>query len=84
MRTHFLKTVQPYFSDVRSRSKSFELRKDDRGFAVGDVLILQEYDPVSGAYTNEQEERVVGYIFRGGLFGLSEGYCILGFQNERG
>lgn len=41
---HTLKTIQPYFGEVESGNKNFEVRKDDRNFQKGDILFLQEYD----------------------------------------
>jgi len=40
---HVLKTVQPYFEALWSGEKRFEVRKNDRGFQVGDSLCLREY-----------------------------------------
>ena len=37
---HVLKTVQPYFEALWSGEKRFEVRKNDRGFEVGDSLCL--------------------------------------------
>ncbi len=45
MRTHSLKTWPGPFSAVLDGTKTFELRQDDRAYAVGDILILKEYDP---------------------------------------
>lgn len=39
---HELKLLDKYFDDVASGVKSFEIRKNDRNYAVGDVLILRE------------------------------------------
>lgn len=43
MAKHYLKTVEPYYSDVEQGLKDFEVRKNDRPFDIGDVLILQQY-----------------------------------------
>ena len=45
MTTHYLKCWPVYFGLVLSGAKQFELRKNDRNYQVGDVLILCEYDP---------------------------------------
>jgi len=42
---HELKTWPEYFKDVKSGKKSFEIRKDDRDFNKGDVLLLREFKP---------------------------------------
>lgn len=76
-----LKTIQPYFNDVRIGRKTFELRKDDRDFEVGDKLILDEYDPETDSYSGEKEYGEIIYILRDApQFGLMEGYCILGLK----
>ena len=45
MRFHRLKVWPEFFSHLESRHKQFEIRKDDRGFQVGDMLLLCEWDP---------------------------------------
>jgi len=47
-RIHQLKTIQPYFNEVVEKRKTFEIRKFDRDFNVGDILLLSEYDPTIG------------------------------------
>ena len=75
---HELKIGTCYFGDVQSGIKSFELRKNDRGFEVGHILWLREYDPMKEIYTGESVRKAITYILNGGDFGLMEGYVILG------
>jgi hypothetical protein len=42
--THELKTIQPFFDDVWTGRKKFEVRKADRPYAEGDNLALREWD----------------------------------------
>ena len=42
MKTHDLKILPEYFEAVTSGMKTFELRKDDRGFATGDHVDFWE------------------------------------------
>lgn len=42
---HELKTLPEYFQAVKRGEKTFELRRDDRPYAVGDTLLLREFDP---------------------------------------
>lgn len=72
----------------RSARATSSARYDDRGFAVGDVLVLQEYVPpicrvpdqgparveveLTGHYTDREVEVVVTHVLRGGAFGLTE------------
>lgn len=43
--THELKVIPPYFDALVSGSKTFEVRKNDRAYQRGDVLILREWHP---------------------------------------
>lgn len=66
--THELKTWPESFEAVQSGAKTFELRRDDRGFAVGDRLLLREWTP--DGYTGRQCYRLVTYIVGPDRFGL--------------
>lgn len=71
---HELKILPQYYEKVISKKKKFELRKDDRGFEVGDMLVLNEFD---GDYTGRCCIAKVDYKLEGGEYGLEKGYCIL-------
>lgn len=43
MKTHELKILSKYFWDIVVEQKTFEIRKNDRDFQVGDRLILKEF-----------------------------------------
>lgn len=47
---HHLKSWPVFFERVISGTKTYEIRRNDRDFRVGDVLYLQEWDPVHGQY----------------------------------
>lgn len=72
--THELKCWPEYYGEVEAGRKTFEIRKDDRGFRVGDKLILREYNPQSQTYTGRSCQRVVTYITD---FGQSCGYVVM-------
>lgn len=40
---HELKCSSEYFNRIQTGQKTFEIRKNDRNFQVGDVLILRDY-----------------------------------------
>lgn len=85
-RTHELKCIKPYFQEICSGIKQFELRKNDRNYQVGDTLILREYHPIiSGCdYTGYLAEVTITYILENvPLFGLKDGYAILGIELQR-
>lgn len=50
-----LKIWTEYFDAVASGKKTVELRNDDRGFAVGDTLILREWQPSTEDIMNTME-----------------------------
>lgn len=77
---HELKTWNEYFSMVFSGSKSFEVRKNDRDFKLLDEVLLREFDPNTEKYTGRILHRRISYIFKGGQFGIEEGYVVLGLQ----
>lgn len=94
MKIHELKILPEYFEKVLDGSKTFELRKDDRGFNVGDVLILREYIPgyrdwtgpeeviIEEKYTGREVHKKISYIYKGcpnGL-GLRTGFSILALK----
>jgi hypothetical protein len=79
-RVHSLKTVQPYFNDVASGAKKFEVRHDDRNFQVNDVLILKEYDPKNHTCTGKILVAKVTYILRDYTFGMLPDHVVMGIQ----
>ena len=52
---HLLKCVQPHFDDLKSGEKTYELRKNDRDYQVGDILVLTLFDPETYQYDNCQQ-----------------------------
>lgn len=75
--THELKTTQPYFEEVFKGNKRFELRKNDRGFNIGDTMILREWNEENKKYTGRKIRLEIRYILED-YPGLEKGYCILG------
>jgi len=51
--THELKIWPQYFNRVLDGSKTFEVRKNDRGFQFGDSVILKEWDPTEDEFDEE-------------------------------
>ena len=79
---HELKIWPSYYDAVRSGAKTFELRKDDRGFAIGDRVHLREWDPDHRVdYTGRGAHLEITYIVRDAeRFGIMPGYCVFAFQ----
>lgn len=78
-RKHNLKTWPEYFEDVLHGVKKFEIRRDDRGFRVGDILELVEYLPEPDEFTGRHLHAEV--IYRTD-FEQKAGYVVLGIRLE--
>lgn len=52
MTTHDLKCLKQFMSRIQTGQKTFEIRKNDRDYQVGDVLRLHQYDPESKVQWN--------------------------------
>lgn len=75
-----LKVWPEYFDDVRSGVKPFELRKNDRSFEVGDILILAEFNNEKQKLTGRITIKEITYILHEFQNVLKEGYVILGLK----
>lgn len=74
---HKLKSWPDYFHAVKIGVKTFEIRKNDRDFQVGDTLRLCEYDDDEMVFSGDELDRQVTYITQG-VFGLPDDVCIMG------
>jgi hypothetical protein len=68
------------FAQVRARRKTCEIRREDRAFETGDVLVLKEWDPVTETYSGEVELREVMHVTHGGEWGLPPGLCVMSIR----
>lgn len=76
-KVHCLKTWPEFYWEVIAGNKTFEIRKDDRDFKEGDMLILQEFDPEEQKYTGEMKSFLVSHLMRNGKLFPAEGYVIM-------
>lgn len=79
-KVHSIRLAKTYFNDVASGKKSFELRKNDREYKVGDMLEMLEF--ADGKNTGRIIQAEVVYMLEG-YKGLEEGYCILGISVKK-
>jgi hypothetical protein len=77
MADHVLKCWSQQFWAIRSGVKTFEYRKNDRGYRVGDIVVIREYDPKTGAFSGAEICRTITHMLTSG-FGLPDGFAILG------
>lgn len=75
---HELKISPEYFMDVVSGKKTFEIRKNDRDFKVGDYAKLNEYDAENG-YTGESMTFEITYVMTDAEY-VKEGFAVLGIR----
>ncbi len=71
---HKIRIGTSFFSDAYSNIKSFELRKNDRGYKAGDILEMMEFE--DGRYTGRMVRKLVTYMLED-YTGLEDGYCIM-------
>ena len=76
-KVHEIKIAASYYDDVTSGRKRFELRKNDRGYKVGDTLKMLEFE--DGKHTGRIIDADIIYMLED-YAGLEEGYCILGID----
>lgn len=76
--TRALKTVHEYFEAIVEGKKTFDVRRFDRPFKVGDKLLLQEYLGEDG-YSGEEWEGSITYILDNPEY-CKKNYVILGIQ----
>jgi hypothetical protein len=63
----------------KSCPKTYELRVNDRGYKVGDLICLFEWDPKTELYGRKALVKV-GYLTPGGSFGLPDNMCIMAIE----
>lgn len=90
---HELKIWPSGFEAILAGEQTFEYRRNDRDFAVGDVVVLTEWDPanhrhrssiggltVYGGYTGRQIRARISYKLEG-TFGVPPGYAVLALRD---
>jgi hypothetical protein len=71
---HDLKSLTEHFLPVLEGLKTFEIRRNDRDFQVGDSVTLHEYDPATNTYSGASLSGLIGYI---DSYEQKEGYVVL-------
>jgi hypothetical protein len=62
MKVHRLKCRLEYFQQIADGRKTSEFRRNDRGFAIGDIIHLMEYDHIGKAFTGRWIRRRVTLV----------------------
>jgi len=72
-RCHELKTWPAPFQAMALGLKPFELRKDDRGYRVSDLLVLKEWDPQAADNGGSEEHGYTGRSIRARITYVTRG-----------
>ena len=89
MKLHELKILHPYLIDITIGTKTFELRKNDRDYQVGDLIHfidIREDDTendkcVCEPYIDENTLYRITYVLKNvEKYGLDKDYCILAIK----
>lgn len=78
MNVHILKIWPKYFGPIKQGDKTFEVRKNDRNYQVGDCVVLREYNPEKDVYTGGVICAVITYIQDSDF--TPDGYTIFAFK----
>jgi hypothetical protein len=80
---HELKCWPEPFEAMLAGRKRHEIRRMDRPFAIGDWLVLREWDPrrdVNDRYTGRAMVREITYISTPASFGLPDDLCVMSLR----
>lgn len=77
---HALKCEERFYDMTINNEKNYEIRFNDRNFAVGDIIVLYEWNSEKKEYTGRSTAYHIKSIVSADDFpqGLKEGYVILG------
>lgn len=85
---HVLKTTITVWDAIESGQKRFEVRRNDRFFQQGDIVVLRKWDAEYHWYAPNEGRKFttcdlrfrIGWMLQGGQFGVEPGYVV--FQLE--
>jgi hypothetical protein len=87
MTVYNVKSWVPFFQAFKTGAKKHDMRDlKDRNYKVGDILVLEEYDPFKGQYTGDVMRMKITYITSRetpcafSSAALDSNYCILSLE----
>lgn len=91
MAVYNVKSWVAFFQAFKRGEKKHDMRDlKDRNYKVGDILILEEYDPFKGEYTGDAMRMKITYITSRDTpcafssAALDSNYCILSLEPVNG
>ena len=88
MKTYRVKSWPEQFAEIAD-GRPFDVRKNDRGYAAGDVVEFQEFDDRKGTFTGRKLKRRITHTLEGlpggipPLHGVQRGYSVLGLEEGK-
>jgi hypothetical protein len=77
MKTHYVKCELVYFNEIKNGSKTFEVRKNDRGYETGDKIVLLCYNMELSCLTGAELSFKIGFVFNAmSYFGWPSDYVV--------
>ncbi|QJD54428.1 hypothetical protein P9A28_gp42 [Sphingomonas phage Eidolon] len=81
MNTHELKCHPHFFAAIAAGKKTFEIRRNDRDYRIGDMLNLREYDPTFGHTGRRLSGLEIVYMMMAEDFpAILPGFVIMGLR----
>ena len=80
MKLHELKIKEEYFDSILHNLKTFELRKNDRDYKVGDLIHFVNVDNSEFKYGDLFVFQITYILKDVPEYGLDKDYCILGIK----
>ena len=78
---HELKTWPEYFHAVVDGTKTFDIRRNDRDYKVGDVLVFKEWDKTRKEYTGRSHVSQITYLCANPVW-LHAGIIVMAIKNQ--
>ena len=80
MKLHILKIKEEYFNAILRSDKTFELRKNDRDYQVGDLIHFIKTDGFEYFGHIKDVYRIIYILKNVPQYGLDKDYCILAIK----
>jgi len=80
MATHELKVIPRFWAKLEMGDLTFQLRRNDRDYRVGDILRLKEYSHDYGFTGSTLVFDVTYILLPEDMPGIERGWCILGVK----
>lgn len=82
MELHHLKIKENYFLALLSGDKTFEIRKNDRDFQVGDLIVFSVIDDRTCSIVDFGDVFRISYVLKDCKeYGLEDGYAVLSVEH---